>query len=159
MRKITFITLVMILGMTSVSFGKQFLCKSKLAFGIRPDLCKNGEMGCWKVQGFTALDFLVKTDALDSKIMSVYQIGEEENKKSNYLCVTQESSDYYHPNSTSSSVISETRGKVLTCRRTRSGEKRTYFEFNYELDTKYWSANHMIGVPLQLIGRGTCQAI
>ena len=161
MRKITFLTLVMILGMSSVSFGKQYLCKSKLAIGIFPNYGKNDcKKGCWGIQGFSALDYLVKTDALDLKILSVYQLGRnEENKKSNHHCVTQESNDYYDPGSESYLEISETRGKILTCRSTRSGEKRTYFEFEFELETEYWSANWMVGNPLQFIARGICEEI
>ncbi len=41
MRKIIFLTLVMILEMSSVSFGKQYLCKSKLGIAVIPTSGKN----------------------------------------------------------------------------------------------------------------------
>ena len=37
MRKITFITLMMILGMSSVSFGKSYLCITERGLFILPD--------------------------------------------------------------------------------------------------------------------------
>ena len=45
MRKITFITLVMIFGVSSVSFGKQYLCVSNLSRMITIDGVKHNPIG------------------------------------------------------------------------------------------------------------------
>ena len=55
MRKITFLTLVMILGMSSVSFGKEYLCISDVGVGLK---FKNQK---WEPINSSEEKFIVKT--------------------------------------------------------------------------------------------------
>ncbi|MDC0077772.1 hypothetical protein OAJ98_02175 [Deltaproteobacteria bacterium] len=82
MNKFTFITLVMILGMSSVSFGKDYLCESEVDQGFYYSKGKWGQYRLDKndntIKSFT---FIVKTQGNDEKIESVKNIGDK-----HYLC-------------------------------------------------------------------------
>ena len=111
-------------------------------------------------------EYLVKTDEYDTKMLSVYLLKREnehrsvETIKSFHWCVTDKSNEYYTRGSKSYLEIGQF-GKILSCRRTYSGseEGRTYFEFNFELETMKWGSNNIIGIELQMTSRGLCQEI
>ena len=166
MIKITFITLVMILGMSSVSFGKQYLCKAKVGVAVIPTFGKNNTKeqreNIWGLEVMGITEYLVKTDEYDTKMLSVYLLGGlVEHKESFHWCVTDKSHEYYWKTDESYLDNDGQRGKILSCRRTNSGsgEGRTYFEFIFELETMKWGSNTIIGIDLQMTSRGLCQEI
>ena len=82
MKKFTFITLMMILGMSSVSFGKDYFCESEVDQGF---LYSKGK---WKQHrldkndvSLNSFKFIVKTKGNDEKIESVKYLGQKW-----YLC-------------------------------------------------------------------------
>jgi len=77
MIKFTFITLMMILGMSSVSFGKSYLCITERGLFILPD--ENWLMD--KKKGLDKNKILVKTEGNNRKMISVKFFG-----KDRYLC-------------------------------------------------------------------------
>ena len=82
MKKITFLTLVMIFGMSSVSFGKEYLCTP---YRYLLDDLKSGGKGEFRIIPTKLLlehtRFMVKTEDDEIMIKSVKQVGSKE-----YLC-------------------------------------------------------------------------
>ena len=80
MRKFTFITLVMILGMSSVSFGKEYLCTP---YRYLLDDLKSGGKGEFRIIPTKVLlehtRFMVKTEGNEIKMKSVKIVGSKEN--------------------------------------------------------------------------------
>jgi len=72
MKKIIFLTLVMILGMSSVSLGKSYLCISE----------KGRILDNWEVLKITEKKIIVKTEDNNERIESVKYFG----SKNNYIC-------------------------------------------------------------------------
>ena len=144
MIKIIFLTLVMILGMSSVSFGKKYLCSTKVGVAVIPTFGKNNTKeqreNIWGLEVMGITEYLVKTDEYDTKMLSVYLLKRENEHrsvktiKSFYWCVTDKSNEYYTRGSKSHLEIDSQPGRVLSCRTTHSGsgEGRTYFEFIFE---------------------------
>jgi hypothetical protein len=166
MIKIIFLTLVMILGMSSVSFGKKYLCSTKVGVAVIPTHGKNNTKEqrerIWVIRKMSATNFLVETDEYDTKMLSVYELGGSvEEKQQNHWCVTDKSNEYYTRGSKSHLEIDSQTGRVLSCRTTHSGsgEGRTYFEFIFELETMKFGSNSIIGIDVQLTNRGLCQDI
>ena len=164
MRKIIFLTLVMILGISSVSFGKRYFCKSKVGVAVIPTYGKNNTQEqrekIWGLRVMGSDEFLVKTDKSDTKMLSVYSLGGSvEEKQQNHWCVTDKSNEYYDIRDKSYLEIDSQTGRVLSCRRTIGGEGRTYFEFNLELETMKFGSNTIIGLDVQMTNRGLCQEI
>ena len=123
MRKFTFLTLMMLLGMSSVSFGKQYLCKSKVGVAVIPTFGKNNTKEqrekIWGLQVMGITEYLVKTDNYDTKMLSVYLLGGSvEEKQQNHWCVTDKSNEYYDKRDKSYLEIDSQTGRVLSCRRT-----------------------------------------
>ncbi|MDC0077773.1 hypothetical protein OAJ98_02180 [Deltaproteobacteria bacterium] len=81
MRKITFITLMMILGMSSVSFGKTYLCETDFS---RKIINLSNDKSKWESSDthFYKM-FIVKTVGNEERILSVKPKGWKKNK---YLC-------------------------------------------------------------------------
>ena len=75
MIKFTFITLMMILGMSSVSFGKSYLCITERGLFILPD--ENWLMD--KKKGLDKNKILVKTEGNNKKMISVKYFGDDVN--------------------------------------------------------------------------------
>jgi len=164
MRKFTILTLMMILGMSSVSFGKQYLCSTKVGVAVIPTYGKNNSQEqrerIWGLQKMGKTNFLVETDEYDTKMLSVYELGGSvEEKQQNHWCVTDKSNEYYDKKDKSYLEIDSQTGRVLSCRRTFGGEGRTYFEFNLELETMKFGSNTIIGLDVQMTNRGLCQEI
>ena len=80
MRKITFLTLVMIFGMSSVSFGKEYLC---YPYHYIVDDLSSGGKGEFSIfptdfiRGKSEIKYMVKTEGNDEKMKSVKQVGEK----------------------------------------------------------------------------------
>ena len=77
MRKFTFITLMMILGMSSVSFGKSYLCIPKKGTLLTPKV----NILVTNQSDLNRKKFLVKTEGNNRKMISVKFFG-----KYRYLC-------------------------------------------------------------------------
>ena len=71
MSKITFITLMMILGMSSVSFGKSYLCISEIGKFI------DKSDGQYESSRITPKKIIIKTEDNDNRMISVKFFGKE----------------------------------------------------------------------------------
>ena len=138
MRKFTFITLLMILGISSVSFGKSYLCiPSQMVVLNYEDrkiqIVKEDEIP------LTTLKFLVKTEGNNRKMISVKTFG----------------SDYYHCKVGEKQIqydrvwsgIGESikGGDFLTCRHPHKilNGGYTKIEFNLNIKTKDFNSYSM----------------
>ena len=160
MRKFTFITLVMILGMSSVSFGKSYLCIPSQWVSLKY-LDKDGkESRKSRVVKEDEIPktskFLVNTEGNNRKMISVKFFGSDY-----YICKVGEKRIQYDR---VWSGISESikGGDFLTCRQphTISNGGYTKMEFNLNIKTKdfnYYKMNVRFGNGLSLFGR--CEEI
>ena len=136
MRKFTFITLMIILGMSSVSFGKSYLCIPERGTLLTPD--KNYLVT--KQSEFNKNKFLVKTDGNNRKMISVKYFGEDW-----YLCEVGEK-DINGGKVFSGVGESIKGGDTLTCRQPHRSEEGGYTKQEFILDFKknefhYYSMN------------------
>jgi hypothetical protein len=136
MRKFTFITLMMIIGMSSVSFGNEkiYLCipERGVDFGRTSDTIEKSVWSYYK--------WVVRTKDDNSEMVSVKRFG-----KDSFWCKVGEviiSGEY---NTVRSGIGESIKGKnVLTCRQPHTKEEGgyTYFEFNLNLRemifNSYW---------------------
>ena len=118
MRKFTFITLMMILGMSSVSFGKSYLCITELShkFGFYDGKYLSGQL--------LERKFIIKTEDNDNRMVSVKKFGE-----GSYFCKDGEEGEYQ-----GGINVSIKGGNFLTCRVPFKKEYggHTYKEFNLD---------------------------
>jgi len=156
MRKITFITLMMILGMSSVSFGneKMYLCipdKGVSLGGSSDSLDDSNELSGYK--------YIVKTEDDDSKMVSVKEVG-----KDYFFCKSGEVlRDNMYLNITSGVGESIKGGYVLTCRHPHTREEggHTQNEFNLNLRKMIFNSYFMYFnmVRIGYIHSGKCEEI
>ena len=155
MRKITFITLMMILGMSSVSFGneKSYLCEPTTgiflgrSYIIQPS------------QQLSRVRFLVKTENNDSQMVSVKQIN-----YNLFVCKVGEviiSGEY---NTVRSGIGESLKGEyVLTCRQPHTEESGGYTqtEFNLNLTNMFFNfyTMNINQVRTGMIHNGKCEEI
>ena len=128
MRKFTFITFMMILGMSSVSFGKEYLCIPTSGVFLM-----NVEQGntLQPSNQLSGKSLIVKTEDNDSKMVSVKEVG-----KDYFFCKSGEVlRDNMYLNITSGVGESIKGGYVLTCRHPHTREEggHTPNEFNLNL--------------------------
>ena len=79
MRKIIFLTLVMILGISSVSFGKSNLCISDVGTGLQYKKNK------WKTEKYLVKRFIVKTNYYEKWIKDAENYKDEDQKVKNKI--------------------------------------------------------------------------
>ena len=120
MRKFTFITLMMILGMSSVSFGKTYLCVSDINSYF---FFKDGK---YKSKEYVPSKYIIKTEDNDNRMVSVKELGED-----NYFCKDGGGGTYGGGKN-----VSIRGGNILTCRVPYIKEYggHTYKEFNLDLE-------------------------
>ena len=124
MRKIIFLTLVMILGMSSVSLGKSYLClKDVSSMFVFLD-------GKYEIVSVKPFKYIIKTEDNDNRIVYVKYFGSE-----NYICKDGEF-DRENIGDKNISVKSVRGVKFLTCRVPYKKEYggHTYKEFNLNLN-------------------------
>ena len=121
MRKITFITLVMILGMSSVSFGKSYLCISEIGNTLY------FIDGKYKNTGVIESKFVVKTEDNDNRMVSVKEFG-----KDNYFCKDGGGGTYGGGKN-----VSIRGGNILTCRVPYIKEYGGHTKKEFILDLKF----------------------
>ena len=120
MRKITFITLMMIIGMSSVSFGKEYLCISDINSYF---FFKDGK---YKSEEYVPSKYIIKTEDNDNRMVSVKELGED-----NYFCKDGGGGTYGGGKN-----VSIRGGNILTCRVPYIKEYggHTFKEFNLDLE-------------------------
>ena len=118
MRKFTFITLMMILGMSSVSLGKSYLCISEIGKFI------DKSDGQYESSRITPKKIIIKTEDNDNRMVSVKKFGE-----GSYFCKDGEEGEYQ-----GGINVSIKGGNFLTCRVPFKKEYggHTYKEFNLD---------------------------
>ena len=126
MRKFTFITLMMILGMSSVSFGKEYFCVSDIYSYF---FFKDGK---YKSEEYVPIKYIIKTENNDNRMVSVKEFG-----KDNYFCKEGGGGTYGGGKN-----VSIKGGNILTCRVPYIKEYggHTFKEFN--LDLKFMRFNY-----------------
>ena len=136
MMKFTILTLMMILGMSSVSFGKSYLCIPERGTLLTP----NKNHITTKQSEFDRNRFLVKTEGNNRKMISVKFFGE-----SYYMCKVGEV--YFEKGHGILSGVGESikGGDFLTCRQphTTSNGGYTQNEFNLNIKTKKFNFYNM----------------
>ena len=156
MRKITFITLMMIFGMSSVSFGKSYLCIPKKGTLLTPKV----NILVTKQSDLNRSKFLVKTEGNNRKMISVKFFGE-------VWTICKVGEVYFEKGFGVLSGVGESikGGDILTCRQphTSSNGGFTMNEFNlnirkmefnyYDMDLK--SGDERFGQTLS----GKCEEI
>ena len=136
MIKFTFITLVMILGISSVSFGNSYLCIPERG----TLLSHNKNYIITKQSEFNKNKFLVKTYGNNRKMISVKFFGEDW-----YICKVGEK--YIDGGEVLSGVGESIKGgDTLTCRQPHRSEEGGYTKKEFILDFKknqfhYYSMN------------------
>ena len=120
MRKFTFITLMMILGMSSVSFGKEYFCVSDIYSYF---FFKDGK---YKSKEYVPSKYIIKTEDNDNRMVSVKELGED-----NYFCKDGGGGTYGGGKN-----VSIRGGNILTCRVPYIKEYggHTFKEFNLDLE-------------------------
>ena len=155
MRKITFITLMIILGMSSVSFGneKMYLCipERGVNFGNTSDTIEKSVWFSYK--------YVVKTKDNNSEMVSVKEVG-----KDYFFCKSGEVlRDNMYLNITSGVGESIKGGYVLTCRHPHTREEggHTQNEFNLNLRKMIFNSYFMYFnmVRIGYIHSGKCEEI
>ena len=127
MRKITFITLVMILGMSSVSFGKSYLCIDDTSSYIFLKIDNSFHLyGKYESVEVVPTKYIIKTEKNDNRMVSVKEFG-----KDNYFCKDGGGGTYGGGKN-----VSIRGGNILTCRVPYIKEYggHTYKEFNLDLE-------------------------
>ena len=126
MRKFTFITLMMILGMSSISFGKSYLCIPERGIFLTPD--EN-----WLITKKIVFDknkFLVKTEGNNTKMISVKFFGADY-----YTCKVGEK--YIEGGKVYSGVGESIKGgDFLTCRQPHTSSNGGFTKDEFILDFK-----------------------
>ena len=136
MRKITFITLMMILGMSSVSFGNEkiYLCipDRGVDFGRTSDTIEKSVWSRYK--------YVVKTKDNNSEMVSVKEVGEDY-----FFCKSGEVLRGNMYKDVTSGVGESNKGKyVLSCRQPHTKEKGGYTQTEFNLNfgkmifNSYW---------------------
>ena len=125
MRKFTFITLLMILGMSSVSFGKTYLCLS--SNGI---LFTGNQYHNLPLENLNKLRFMVKTEGNNRKMISVKPFGEK-----GIICVVGDKlmRGGEVTSGTGESILG---GNYLTCRQPHTFLNGGYTNIEFILNTK-----------------------
>ena len=127
MRKITFITLVMILGMSSVSFGKSYLCIDDTSSYVFLKIDNSFHLyGKYESVEVVPTKYIIKTEKNDNRMVSVKEFG-----KDNYFCKEGGGGTYGGGKN-----VSIKGGNILTCRVPYIKEYggHTYKEFNLDLE-------------------------
>mgnify|MGYP000433349128 CR=1 FL=1 len=133
MRKFTFITLMMILGMSSVSFGKSYLCIDESSSYISLKIDNSFKLyGKYESIEVVPIKYIIKTEDNDNRMVSVKKFGE-----GSYFCKDGEEGEYQ-----GGITVSIKGGNFLTCRVPFKKEYggHTYKEFN--LDLKFMRFNY-----------------
>jgi len=156
MRKFTFITLVMILGMSSVSFGKEYLCIPTSGVFLM-----NVEQGntLQPSNQLSGKSLIVKTEDNDSKMVSVKEFGRD-----SYHCKVGEVLRDNSYNDVTSGVGESMKGEdVLTCRQPHTSSEGSYtqYEFNLHLRHMFFNSYYMSirGIRVGHIRGGKCEEI
>ena len=152
MRKFTFITLMMIFGMSSVSFGKSYLCIPTQGVGL-------GSVGSgdliYSKENIVNKKFIVKTEGNNKKMKSVKEFGEI-----HFICNDKDSLKK-DVGVSSTKVIKG--GDFLSCRKTVpiSQGGYTYQEFNFNFKYKDFNYYYMDMYLIRLgsVYSGKCEEI
>jgi len=129
MRKFTFTTLMMILGMSSVSFGKEYLCVS--TYDVHPLFHQNK----WNIQSYGSSKYVIKTDKEGKKILSFKNFGQDYihcpmNPKDDPLeTLTPQIQQYVKRNNDRQVLY---KNGVISCRSTWVKGKTTMMDINFE---------------------------
>ena len=133
MRKIIFLTLVMILGMSSVSFGKSYLCISHHGVVIHGDN-KGVELNV--IEDVSENKFIINTNGNNTKMLSVKSFGEDK-----YECKL---GDVIRINTSIISGVGESmKGKhMFTCRHSHTSflGSFTLYELNLDLSNMFFNS-------------------
>jgi len=164
MRKIIFLTFVMILGVSSVSFGKQYLCETKLSYQIHLSL---SELFGIKGEGDK---YIINTQEDNIKLESVKSINKDSNY---YICGSEEQMDSNRGKSWRlenkkfefvKSLNPFTKRRTLLCRQLKKIEYGGHVsrEFIFEeVDNAYIFTNfgNHLNIFTSVLKKGVCQEI
>ena len=151
MRKITFITLMMILGMSSVSFGneKMYLCipERGVDFGRDSDTIEKSVWSYYK--------YVVKTKDNNSEMVSVKRVGVDY-----FFCKSGEVLRGNMYKDVTSGVGESNKGEdVLSCRQPHTKEKGGYTQTEFILNLKemyfrsYWMNFNIVKIGHLFTGK------
>ena len=155
MRKITFITLMMILGMSSVSFGKSYFCLPTSGTTFLDDNFHIRNINKDKLKGIDD-KWLVKTEGNDRKMISVKFFGEDW-----YLCKVGEK--YIDGGKVWSGVGESIKGgDFLSCRQPHTslngGFTKNEFNLNFKTKVFYYYSMSSLG-RIGEVTFGRCEEI